>query len=125
MKRRFSALAHRRFGKHHRGLPPALLRQGAKELVGISNRAGGGRGIRDDDFNVGALVKARRFRKMICTITAPAKRAMEVAFDRMYQAGEIEAELVPQGTLADTQSLLAKIDDVLRKKMQAYERPPA
>jgi 3-oxoadipate CoA-transferase alpha subunit len=79
----------------------ALLRQGAKGLVGISNRAGGGRGISDDDVNVGTLVKARRMRKMVCTISAPAKSSMEVAFDRMYQAGEIEAELVPQGTLAE------------------------
>lgn len=82
-------------------LVDALLRQGAKDLVGISNRAGGGRGITDDDLNVGTLVKAGRMRKMVCSITAPAKRSMEVAFDRMYQAGEIEAELVPQGTLAE------------------------
>lgn len=79
----------------------ALLEQGAKNLVGISNRAGGGRGIRDDDINVGTLIKAGRIRKMICSITAPAKRNMEVSFDRMYEAGEIEAELVPQGTLAE------------------------
>ncbi len=79
----------------------ALFRQGAKDLIGISNRAGGGRGITDEDLNVGTLVKARRFKKMVCSITAPAKRSMEVAFDKMHQAGEIEAELVPQGTLAE------------------------
>lgn len=79
----------------------ALLRQGAKNLVGISNRAGGGRGITDDDLNVGTLIRAGRVRKMVCTITAPAKRSMEVSFDRMYQAGEMEAELVPQGTFAE------------------------
>lgn len=84
-----------------RNLIGALLRQGAKDLVVISNRAGGGRGIPDDDMNVGQLVKARRVRKVVCTINAPAKRAMEVAFDRMYEAGEIECELVPQGTFAE------------------------
>ena len=36
----------------------ALLEQGAKKLTGISNRAGGGRGITDDDLNVGMLIKA-------------------------------------------------------------------
>lgn len=92
-------------GFGHPGVPMnlirALLGQGVTNLVGISNRAGGGRGMRDDDVGVGTLIKAGRIRKMICSITAPAKRSMEVSFDRMYEAGEIEAELVPQGTLAE------------------------
>ncbi len=84
-----------------RNLIAALLRQGAKDLVAISNRAGGGRGITDDTIDVGSLVEAGRVQKVICSITAAAKRSMEVSFDRAYQAGEIDAEIVPQGTLAE------------------------
>jgi 3-oxoacid CoA-transferase subunit A len=84
-----------------RNLIAALLRQGAKDLVGISNRAGGGRGIPADAWDVGRLVAARRFRKMVCTITAPVIPSNPSVFERMVQDGEIEAELVPQGTLAE------------------------
>ena len=38
---------------------------------------------------------------MVCTITAALKSSIETPFDRMYQAGEIDAELVPQGTFAE------------------------
>lgn len=79
----------------------ALQRRGTRDITAISNRAGGGRGISDDDVNLGTLIKAGQVRKVVCTITAPAKRSMEVEFDRLYQAGKIEAELVPQGTLAE------------------------
>jgi len=84
-----------------RNLIMALLRQGAADLTGISNRAGGGRGVTDSAIDVGQLIQARRMRKMICTITAAMKSSMVVAFDRQFEAGEIEAELVPQGTLAE------------------------
>lgn len=84
-----------------RNLIMALVRQGASGLTGISNRAGGGRGYSDATIDVGQLVQAGRMKKMICSITTAMKRSMEVAFDRQYEAGQIEAELVPQGTLAE------------------------
>lgn len=84
-----------------RNLIAALLHQGAKDLVAISNRGGGGRGLSDEVMDVGRLIANRQIRKLICSITAAPKRSMEVVFDRMYEAGEIDAELVPQGTLAE------------------------
>ncbi len=80
-----------------RNLIAALLRQGAKNLTGITNRAG----IPDGQVDLGLLVSARRFRKMICAFTASPHPSTVTPFDQLYQAGEIEAELVPQGTLAE------------------------
>ena len=45
----------------------ALHRQGAYDLTGISNEAGGA----DGRFDVGTLVQAHRIRKMICCFTGP------------------------------------------------------
>src|SRR5215475_12049821 len=84
-----------------RNLIAALLRRRVKGIVAISNRAGGGRGLSDEVMDLGRLIESRQVSKVICSITAAPKRSMEVAFDRLYQAGEIEAELVPQGTLAE------------------------
>ncbi len=84
-----------------KNLIAALLRQRAKALTAISNRGGGGRGLTDEDMNVGILIKNGRIKKMICTITAPAKSSLTVSLDQLYEAGQIEAELVTQGTLAE------------------------
>lgn len=84
-----------------RNLIAALLHQGAKNLTGVSNRPGGGRRISDEVLDVGRLIEKGRIRKMICAFTAPTRPSETVVFDRMYEAGQIEAELVPQGTLAE------------------------
>ena len=84
-----------------RNLIAALLRKGVTDLIAISNRAGGGRGIAHDAMDVGRLVEARRVRKVITTINAPVIPSNESVFERMFQAGEVESELVPQGTLAE------------------------
>ena len=78
----------------------ALIRQGAKNLIVISNRGGGGRNLREGIIDAGKLIERRRVKKMVCTITAALKSSITTSFDRMYQAGEIAAELVPQGTFA-------------------------
>ena len=80
-----------------RNLVAALLRQGAKDLTGISNGPGG----RDDQVDLGTLIEARRLKKVICAFTASPHPSMVNAFDEQYQAGEIDGELVPQGTLAE------------------------
>ena len=79
----------------------ALLRQGARNLVAISNRPGGGVGVAADAVDVGRLIAARRIRKIICAFTAPTRATQTLVFDQLYEGGEIEAELVPQGTLAE------------------------
>src|SRR6185436_585772 len=65
----------------------ALHARGTKELTVISNNAG------VDDFGIGILLKARQVRKMIATYVGENKE-----FERQFLSGEIEVELVPQGT---------------------------
>jgi len=83
------------------GLPRNLLaglnRQGAKNLTGISNNAG----TVDAKVDVGTLVAAGQVKKMICAFTAPTHPSQVTPFVRMYNNGEVDAELVPQGTLAE------------------------
>lgn len=75
----------------------ALHRQGATDLTGISNEHGG----TDGRVDVGTLIEAGRVSKMVCSITAPTHPSRVTPFVRLYNAGHLEAELVPQGTLAE------------------------
>jgi 3-oxoadipate CoA-transferase alpha subunit len=70
----------------------ALLDQGATDLTVVSNNAGNG------DTGLAALLAARRVRKMICSFP---RQTDSWVFDRLYLSGEIELEVVPQGTLAE------------------------
>jgi 3-oxoadipate CoA-transferase alpha subunit len=70
----------------------ALLEQGAKDLTIINNNAGNG------DSGLAALLAARRVRKIVCSFP---RQVDSHHFDRLYRAGEIELELVPQGNLAE------------------------
>ena len=89
------------FGRtgYARNLTAALLRQGAKNLTGLSNATGGGQG--PDVMDVGKLVEAGRMKKMVCAFTASPHPSRKNALERMEEAGEIEAELVPQGTFIE------------------------
>ena len=80
-----------------RNLIAALNRQGAKELTGVSNNAGN----LDDKVDVSTLVEARQMKKMICAFTAPTHPSRITPFVEQYNNDEIEAELGPQGTLAE------------------------
>ncbi len=68
----------------------ALHERGTRDLTLISNNAG------VDDFGIGVLLKARQVRKMIATYVGENKE-----FERQYLTGEIDVELVPQGTFAE------------------------
>jgi 3-oxoadipate CoA-transferase alpha subunit len=70
----------------------ALLEQGAKDLTIVNNNAGNG------DTGLAALIAARRVKKIVCSFP---RQADSHHFDRLYRAGEIELELVPQGNLAE------------------------
>lgn len=70
----------------------ALLAQGARELTVISNNAGNG------DTGLAALLAAGRVRKIVCSFP---RQTDSHHFDRLYRAGQIELELVPQGNLAE------------------------
>src|SRR5260370_7228357 len=70
----------------------ALIAQGARELTIVNNNAGNG------DTGLAALLKAKRVRKILCSFP---RQVDSWHFDALYRAGEIELELVPQGTLAE------------------------
>jgi len=76
------------------GIPENLIRalhaRGTKGLTVISNNAG------VDDFGAGILLRARQVRKMISTYVGENKE-----FERQFLSGELEVELVPQGTFAE------------------------
>ena len=80
-----------------RNLIAALLRQGAKDLTGIGNN----HGLPGNLIDVGSLIEAGRIRKMVCAFTAAPHPSRALAFEKLYEDGDIEAELVPQGTLAE------------------------
>jgi 3-oxoacid CoA-transferase subunit A len=68
----------------------ALHARGTRQLTIISNNAG------IDGFGIGLLLEARQVRKMISTYVGENKE-----FERQYLSGEIEADLVPQGTFSE------------------------
>lgn len=67
----------------------ALVRKGVKGLTCISNNAG------VDDFGLGLLLQAKLIRKMVSSYVGE-----NVEFERQMLSGELEVELIPQGTLA-------------------------
>jgi len=70
----------------------ALIDHGAKNLTVVSNNTGSGH------VGLAALIENRQVKKMICSFP---KTAISVVFPELYRKGEIELELVPQGTLAE------------------------
>ena len=68
----------------------ALHERGTRNLTIISNNAG------VDDFGIGVLLKSRQVKKMISTYVGENQE-----FERQYLSGELEVELVPQGTFAE------------------------
>lgn len=70
----------------------ALVRQGATGLTLVSNNAGNG------NVGIAALLEAGRVRKVICSFP---RQSDSYVFDRLYRAGKVELEIVPQGNLAE------------------------
>lgn len=70
----------------------ALIGQGARDLTIVNNNAG------NADTGLAALLKAKRVRKILCSFP---RQTDSWHFDALYRAGELELELVPQGTLAE------------------------
>jgi len=67
----------------------ALVRKGIKGLTCISNNAG------IDDFGLGRLLQTRQIKKMMASYVGE-----NAEFERQLLAGELEVDLIPQGTLA-------------------------
>src|SRR3954470_23574458 len=75
------------------GLPEnciaAIVKKGIKELTCISNNAG------VDDFGIGLLLQQKQVKKMIASYVGE-----NAEFERQLLSGELEVDLIPQGTLA-------------------------
>jgi 3-oxoacid CoA-transferase subunit A len=67
----------------------ALVKKGSKDLTCISNNAG------VDDFGVGLMLQTKQVKKMISSYVGE-----NAEFERQLLSGELEVELIPQGTLA-------------------------
>ena len=67
----------------------ALVRKGIKNLTCISNNAG------VDEFGLGLLLKTRQIKKMMASYVGE-----NAEFERQLLSGELEVDLIPQGTLA-------------------------
>ncbi len=70
----------------------ALIDQGASNLTVVNNNTGSG------EVGLAALIKEHRVAKMICSYP---RTANSTVFPKLYHDGDIELELVPQGTLAE------------------------
>ena len=68
----------------------ALKNSGVRGLTCVSNNAG------VDDFGLGLLLHTRQIKKMISSYVGE-----NATFEKQYMSGELEVELVPQGTLAE------------------------
>jgi 3-oxoacid CoA-transferase subunit A len=66
-----------------------LVKKGVKNLTCISNNAG------VDDFGLGLLLQTKQIKKMISSYVGENEE-----FERQMLSGELEVELIPQGTLA-------------------------
>ncbi|MFY0642951.1 MAG: CoA transferase subunit A [Bacteroidia bacterium] len=68
----------------------ALVRAGVNSLTCISNNAG------VDDFGIGLMLQQKQVKKMISSYVGENQE-----FERQLLSGELEVELIPQGTLAE------------------------
>ena len=68
----------------------ALVRRGVGKLTVVSNNCG------VDDWGLGLLLRNRQIRKMVSSYVGE-----NAEFERQFLSGELEVELVPQGTLAE------------------------
>ena len=70
----------------------ALIEQGARDLVIVANNSGVA------EFGLAKLMQLGRVRRIVCSFP---RSSGSVVFETLYRAGQIELELVPQGTLAE------------------------
>jgi 3-oxoacid CoA-transferase subunit A len=68
----------------------ALVRRGVHDLTVVSNNCG------VDDWGLGLLLRGRQIRKMVSSYVGE-----NAEFERQFLSGELEVELVPQGTLSE------------------------
>ncbi|HVH75706.1 MAG TPA: 3-oxoacid CoA-transferase subunit A [Stellaceae bacterium] len=79
----------------------AAARQGAKELTCVSNSTRGGATLPADAPDMGWLIRNGQVKKVVCSFTAPTRASQKLILTEYVDKGLIEAELTPQGTLAE------------------------
>src|SRR4051795_10553099 len=79
----------------------ALAEQGAKRITCVSNGTRRGSTMPSDAPTMERLIGNDQVSKVICSFTAPTRASQKLIFSEYYEKGLIEAELVPQGTLAE------------------------
>jgi 3-oxoadipate CoA-transferase, alpha subunit len=79
----------------------ALAEQGARRLTCVSNGTRGGATLPEAAPNMESLIRNDQVVKAICSFTAPTRASQRLALTEYVDKGLIEAELVPQGTLAE------------------------
>ena len=67
-----------------------MVKKGTRDHTVISNNCG------VDDFGLGLMLNQGQIKRMISSYVGENKE-----FERQYLTGELEVELVPQGTLAE------------------------
>src|SRR5260370_9216968 len=78
----------------------AVAKQGGKRLTCVSNSTRGGATLPADAPDMGQMIKNGQVEKVICAFTAPPRASQRLILSEYVDKGLIEAELVPQGTLA-------------------------
>ena len=79
----------------------AVAKQGAKNLTCVSNSTRGGATLPADAPDMGQMIQNGQVKKVICAFTAPTRASQRLILSEYVDKGLIEAELVPQGTLAE------------------------
>jgi 3-oxoacid CoA-transferase A subunit len=79
----------------------AVAAQGAKRLTCVSNGTGGGATLPPDAPNLSRLISNNQVSKVIAAFTAPTRASQRLVLTEYVDKGLVEAELVPQGTLAE------------------------
>jgi 3-oxoadipate CoA-transferase alpha subunit len=79
----------------------AVSAHGAKHLTCVSNTTRGGATLPAAAPDMGSMIRNGRVKKVICAFTAPTRASQRLVLTEFVANGLVEAELVPQGTLAE------------------------
>ncbi len=79
----------------------AVAAQGAKDLTCVSNSTRGGATLPANAPDMGQMIQNGQVKKVVCAFTAPTRASQRLILSEYVAKGLIEAELTPQGTLAE------------------------
>jgi 3-oxoacid CoA-transferase A subunit len=79
----------------------AVAAQGAKGLTCVSNSTRGGATLPPEAPDMGQMIQNGQVKKVVCAFTAPTRASQRLILSEYVAKGLIEADLTPQGTLAE------------------------